>query len=47
MVRWHESDDSSAIGQGWFVDSVTITDAGTASACSTGNGSFIFANGFE
>ncbi len=48
MVRWHEGDDSSAIGQGWFVDSVTITDAGTASACTTGSsGSFIFGNGFE
>lgn len=48
-LRWHEGDDSSAIGTGWFVDSVTINDAGTAAACTTGSGSnpFIFANGFE
>lgn len=46
-VRWHEGDDSSAIGAGWFVDSVSITDAGTAVACSSGAGDFLFANSFE
>jgi hypothetical protein len=48
-LRWHEGDDSSAVGtepNGWFVDSVTLTNVGTASACSPlplG----IFNNGFE
>ena len=48
-VRWHEGDDSSAKATGWFVDSVTISNAGTASACTTGTGvdPFIFSNGFE
>ncbi|MEN3333420.1 MAG: hypothetical protein V7641_2785 [Blastocatellia bacterium] len=33
QLRWHAGDDSSAVNTGWFVDSVTITNAGTASAC--------------
>ncbi|MEK7832776.1 MAG: putative Ig domain-containing protein, partial [Acidobacteriota bacterium] len=33
MLRWREGDDSSAIGTGWFVDSVTIANAGVASSC--------------
>jgi len=32
-VRWHEGDDSSAIATGWFVDSVTIANAGVAGSC--------------
>lgn len=35
MLRWREGDDTSAAGTGWFVDSVTITNAGVASSCST------------
>ncbi|MFL6212264.1 MAG: C25 family cysteine peptidase [Blastocatellia bacterium] len=33
QLRWHEGDDSSTANTGWFVDSVTITNAGTPSAC--------------
>ncbi len=47
-LRWHEGDDSSIVPaepNGWFVDSVTLANVGTASACTTG--SIIFANGFE
>jgi hypothetical protein len=47
QVRWNEGDDTSAQGTGWFVDSVTINDAGTAAACSAGPSSLIFGNGFE
>ncbi len=32
-LRWHEGDDSSVARIGWFVDSVTLTNAGTASVC--------------
>jgi hypothetical protein len=38
MLRWREGDDESAADIGWFVDSVTIANAGVASACTTGNG---------
>jgi hypothetical protein len=47
QLRWNESDDSSAQATGWFVDSVTINNAGTAAACSSGPSSLIFGNGFE
>ncbi|HEV8241001.1 MAG TPA: hypothetical protein VGS57_16665 [Thermoanaerobaculia bacterium] len=48
-LRWHEGDDSSAVGtepNGWFVDSVTLSNVGTASACSS-DPNLIFSNGFE
>jgi hypothetical protein len=32
-LRFDEGDDSSAQGTGWFVDSVTLTNVGTAGAC--------------
>lgn len=32
-LRWHEGDDSSAIVTGWFVDSVTLNNVGSASVC--------------
>ena len=32
-LRWREGDDSSVARIGWFVDSVTLTNAGTASVC--------------
>lgn len=32
-LRWHEGDDSSSTGTGWYIDTVTIN---TPSACSTG-----------
>lgn len=38
MLRWREGDDTSAIGTGWFVDSVTIANAGIASSCATTGG---------
>ena len=37
-LRWHEGDDTSVASTGWYVDSVTISDAGTAAACTTGAG---------
>jgi hypothetical protein len=36
QIRWHEGDDSSTAGTGWYVDTVVIANAGTASACATG-----------
>jgi len=33
QVRWHEGDDSSVAVTGWFVDSVTIANAGVAGTC--------------
>ena len=42
-LRWHEGDDSSLQATGWYVDSVTLNNVGTAGACSQG----LFANGFE
>jgi hypothetical protein len=35
QLRWHEGDDSSTKATGWYVDSVVITNAGSASACNT------------
>ena len=32
-LRWHEGDDSSAVVTGWFVDSVTLNNVGSASVC--------------
>jgi lysyl endopeptidase len=46
-LRWHAGDDSSAIGTGWFVDSVSINNAGTAASCSSANPDAYFINGFE
>jgi hypothetical protein len=43
-LRWHEGDDSSAQATGWFVDSVTLANVGTASACLSGG---LFYSGFE
>jgi hypothetical protein len=34
-LRWHEGDDSSATGTGWYVDSVTIANAGVADTCTS------------
>lgn len=47
QLRWHEGDDSSAAATGWFVDSVSISNVGTASACSTGINDTIFVDGFD
>jgi hypothetical protein len=35
-LRWHAGDDSSFAETGWFVDSVTIANAGVASSCTSG-----------
>ncbi len=35
QLRWHAGDDSSAKVTGWYVDSIVITNAGSASACNT------------
>jgi hypothetical protein len=34
-VRWHEGDDTIVSSSGWYVDSVAVTDAQTAGACTT------------
>ncbi len=47
QVRWAAGDDSSAEDVGWFVDSVTITNAGTAGSCSFTLPDPIFSHGFE
>jgi len=44
-LRWHEGDDSSAQATGWFVDSVTLSNVGSASTCSAAN--ILFNDGFE
>jgi len=46
-VRWHAGDDSSAAVTGWFVDSVSIANAGTAGVCAAVNPDSLFQNGFE
>lgn len=47
QLRWHAGDDSSAAVTGWFVDSVSVNNAGTAAMCSSVNPDAIFINGFE
>ena len=37
LVRWHAGDDSSQSVTGWYIDSVAISNAGTASVCSAGS----------
>ncbi|HTG35038.1 MAG TPA: hypothetical protein VLB76_19145 [Thermoanaerobaculia bacterium] len=44
-LRWHEGDDSSAKATGWFVDSVTLSNVGSAGTCSAAN--ILFNDGFE
>jgi lysyl endopeptidase len=44
-LRWHEGDDSSAQATGWSVDSVTLSNVGSASTCSAAN--ILFSDGFE
>ncbi len=46
-VRWHAGDDSSAVVTGWIVDSVSISNAGTAGVCTAGTPDGLFQNGFE
>lgn len=44
-LRWHAADDESIQATGWFVDSVTLANVGTAGSCSSNV--FIFGDGFE
>jgi hypothetical protein len=44
-LRWHAADDVSFSVTGWFVDSVTLANVGTAGTCSSNV--FIFGDGFE
>jgi hypothetical protein len=44
-LRWHEGDDSSAQATGWFVDSVTLSNVGSAGVCTATN--ILFNDGFE
>lgn len=47
-LRWHAGDDSSTAVTGWFVDSVTINNAGSAATCTTAAAAtLIFKDGFE
>jgi hypothetical protein len=41
QLRWHEGDDQSIAGTGWYVDSVTLANVGVCSA------NPLFGNGFE
>jgi hypothetical protein len=34
-IRWHEGDDSSSVGTGWYVDQVVIANTGSSTACTT------------
>ena len=47
QLRWHAGDDSSAIVTGWFIDSVSVNNAGTAAMCSSVNPDAFLINGFE
>jgi hypothetical protein len=38
-IRWHEGDDSSSKVTGWYVDTVLISDAGTAGTCTANSAS--------
>jgi hypothetical protein len=38
QLRWHEGDDSSFNVVGWYVDTVTISNAQIGGVCSTGTG---------
>ena len=38
QLRWHEGDDTSATGTGWYVDTVAVTNAQTGGACNVGTG---------
>ncbi len=35
-LRWHEGDDSTSQATGWYVDSVTVANAGVAAVCTSG-----------
>jgi hypothetical protein len=35
-IRWHEGDDVNTASTGWFVDTVTVTNAQTGGACTVG-----------
>jgi hypothetical protein len=41
QLRWHEGDDSSTAGTGWYVDSATVANVGACSA------NILFNDGFE
>jgi hypothetical protein len=36
QIRWHEGDDSSVAGTGWYVDTVAIANAQVGGTCATG-----------
>lgn len=38
QLRWHEGNDSTANVTGWYVDTVALTNVGTAAACAAGSG---------
>jgi fibronectin type 3 domain-containing protein len=38
QLRWHEGNDSSTVGTGWYVDTVVLTNAQVAGSCVTGSG---------
>jgi hypothetical protein len=43
-LRWHEGDDFTVQGTGWFVDTVNLSNVQLPSVCSSGG---IFSDGFE
>ncbi|MEO8277178.1 MAG: hypothetical protein ABI639_13265, partial [Thermoanaerobaculia bacterium] len=44
-LRWHAGDDSSVEATGWFVDSVTLANVGSASSCN--DATTVFIGNFE
>lgn len=46
-LRWTAGDDVSIANTGWFVDSVTINNVGTAGVCSNVPIEVLYADGFE
>jgi hypothetical protein len=40
-LRWHEGDDVSVGGSGWYVDTVTIANYQGAEACTPGSGALV------
>ncbi|HEX4826065.1 MAG TPA: hypothetical protein VFV19_17335 [Candidatus Polarisedimenticolaceae bacterium] len=44
QVRWHEGDDTSTGGSGWYVDTVSLGNIQTGGACTTGSGTLTLGN---
>jgi hypothetical protein len=47
MIRWVLSSDTSANGAGWWLDDISVTQAGVPGPCVPGSTGLLFADGFE